>query len=169
MKLWRLTFLVVLFAIVQVTVFTHLRILGVVPDLGLVLAVAIAYRSGPEAGALTGFAAGLCYDIFLETPLGLSALSYALTAYAIGLLAGGMLRSPRWIPPVLGAAGGLIGGLCFIGIGGLVGVPGMWTGRAIVVVVVSALYDALLAPFVFALVKRLSRDESTVTSSWSMR
>ena len=108
--------------------FPHLRILGVVPDLGLVLAVAIAYRSGPEAGALTGFAAGLCYDIFLETPLGLSALSYALTAYAIGVLAGGMLRSPRWIPPVLGAAGGLIGGLCFVGIGGLVGVPGMWTG-----------------------------------------
>ena len=66
--------------------FTHLRILGVVPDLGLVLAVAIAYRSGPEAGALTGFAAGLCYDLFLETPLGLSALSYALTAYAVGLL-----------------------------------------------------------------------------------
>jgi len=169
MKLWRLAILVVLFAIVQVTVFTHLRILGVVPDLGLVLAVAIAYRSGPEAGALTGFAAGLCYDLFLETPLGLSALSYALTAYAIGLLAGGMLRSPRWIPPVLGAAGGLIGGLCFIGIGGLVGVPGMWTGRAVVVVVVSALYDAVLAPFVFALVKRLSREESTVTSSWSMR
>jgi rod shape-determining protein MreD len=169
MKAWRLVILVVLFAVVQVTVFTHLRILGVVPDLGLVLAVAIAYRSGPEAGALTGFAAGLCYDLFLETPLGLSALSYALTAYAIGLLAGGMLRSPRWIPPVLGAAGGLLGGLCFIGIGGLVGVPGMWTGRAIVVVAVSALYDALLAPFVFALVNRLSRDESTVTSSWSMR
>ena len=134
--------------------FTHLRILGVVPDLGLVLAVAVAYRSGPEAGALTGFAAGLCYDIFLETPLGLSALSYALTGYAIGLLAGGMFRSPRWIPPVLGAAGGLIGGLCFIGIGGLVAGAGTWTGRAIVVVVVSALYDALLAPFVFALVER---------------
>ena len=80
-----------------------------------------------------------------------------------------MLRSPRWITPVLGAAGGLIGGLCFIGIGGLVGVPGMWTGRALVVVVVAALYDALLAPFVFALVKRLSRDKATVTSSWSMR
>ena len=169
MKLWRLAFLVVLFAIVQVTVFTHLRILGVVPDLGLVLAVAIAYRSGPEAGALTGFAAGLCYDIFLETPLGLSALSYALTGYAIGLLAGGMLRSPRWIPPVLGAAGGLIGGLCFIGNRRTGRRPRHVDGprdrrrrglRALRRVARSVRVRPGQTAF---------REESTVTSSWSMR
>ena len=74
--------------------FPHLRIFGVVPDLGLVLAVAVAYRSRPEAGALVGFVAGLGYDLFLETPLGLSALSYALDRVRVGVLAGGMLRSP---------------------------------------------------------------------------
>ncbi|MGH8978953.1 MAG: rod shape-determining protein MreD [Acidimicrobiia bacterium] len=169
MYVWRLAIVIVLFTVMQVAVFTHLRIFGVVPDLGLVLAVAVAYRAGPEAGALTGFAAGLLYDLFLETPLALSALSYALTGYVIGLLVSGLMRSPRWIAPALGAAGGVLGGLCFIGIGGLVGVPGMWTAHALVVVLVSSAYDALIAPFVFALVKRLSREGTTVTSTWSMR
>jgi rod shape-determining protein MreD len=169
MRVWRLAIVIVLFTIMQVTVFTHLRIFGVVPDLGLVLAVAVAYRAGPEAGAFTGFASGLLYDLFLETPLALSALSYALTGYVIGLVVAGMMRAPRWIAPVLGAAGGLLGGLCFIGIGGLVGVPGMWTGHALFVVLVSAAYDAVLAPFVFALVRRISREDTTVTSTWSMR
>ena len=105
MRSWRLALVVVLVVIVQVTVMPHLRILGVVPDLGLVLAVAVVYRDGAEAGAITGFAAGLGYDLFLATPLGLSALVYALTAYAVGVLQTGMLRSPRWIPPLLGGLG----------------------------------------------------------------
>jgi rod shape-determining protein MreD len=169
MKVWRLAILVVLLVVIQVTLFTHLRILGVVPDLGLVLAVAIAYRQGPEAGALTGFAAGLLYDLFLETPLAMSALSYALAAYVIGVLQTGMFRSPRWIPPVLGGTAGVIGGLFFVAIGGLAGVPGMWTGRAVSVVGLAALYDALVAPPVFFLVNRLSRDDDAMVGTWRAR
>ena len=53
---------------------------GRVPDLGLVVAVAVAFDHGPEAGAFVGFLAGLGFDLFVETPLGLAALAYALTA-----------------------------------------------------------------------------------------
>ena len=38
---------------------------GRVPDLGLVLAVAVAFDHGPEAGAIVGFLAGLGFDLFL--------------------------------------------------------------------------------------------------------
>jgi rod shape-determining protein MreD len=169
MRGWRLALVIVLLVIVQVTVFPHLRIFGVVPDLGLVLAVAIAYRDGPEAGALAGFAAGIGYDLFLETPLGMSALSYALTAYAVGVVQTGMLRSPRWIAPVLGGAAGIVGGFTFIGIGGLVGVEGMWTGRAVAVVLLAAAYDALVAPALFFLVNRLSREDRDRSGAWSVR
>jgi rod shape-determining protein MreD len=169
MRAWRIGILVVLFVVVQVTVFTHLRVFGVVPDLGLVLAVAIAYRQGPEAGALTGFAAGLLYDLFLTTPLAMSALSYALAAYAIGVVQTGMFRSPQWIPPLLGASAGLVGGLCFIGIGGLAGVPAMWTVHALTVVALSSVYDAVVAIPVFFLVNRLSRDEPPLVGTWSAR
>ena len=169
MRSWRLALVVVLVVSVQVTLMPHLRILGVVPDLGLVLAVAVAYRDGAEAGAITGFAAGLGYDLFLATPLGLSALVYVLTAYAVGVLQTGMLRSPRWIPPLLGGLAGLAGGLAFIGIGGLAGVPGMWTTHALTVVGLAAIYDAAVAPLVFLLVNAVSSRDRDTSGAWSVR
>ena len=147
----------------------HLRVAGVVPDLGLVLAVAVAYRLGPEAGALTGFAVGFGYDLFLETPLALSALTYALTAYAIGVLRTGMMRAPWWIPPFLGGLGGIIGGLAFVGMGGLVGEPGLWTVHALTTVGLAAIYDAAVAPLVFLLVNAVSRSQRDTTGAWSVR
>ena len=85
MRLVRLALLLVALVLLQTTVFPHLRIAGVVPDLGLVVAVALAVRYGPELGAGFGFAAGLASDLFLQTPLGLGALAFGMTAYLVGL------------------------------------------------------------------------------------
>jgi rod shape-determining protein MreD len=169
MRVGRLGVVVLLLVVLQVTVFTHLRLFGVVPDLGLILAVAIAYRHGPEAGALTGFAAGLAYDLFLETPLALSALTYALTAYAVGMLQAGMLREPRGITPVIGGLSGLAGGFVFAGLGILAGVEGIQGNRTVYVVALAATYDAVVAPAVFWLVNRLVDDDRSSASGLSFR
>jgi rod shape-determining protein MreD len=165
----RLALLVVTLVIVQVTVVPHVRVLGVVPDLGLLLAVAVAYRFGPVAGALTGFAAGLAYDLFLETPLAMSALAYAVTAYAVGVLQFGIVGAARWMPPLLGLAAGLAGGFAFIAVGGLAGVPGMWTTHAVGVVALAACYDAVIAPLVFPLVKVISHHDREPIPTWPAR
>lgn len=81
--------------VLQVAVMPELRIFGVVPDLGAVLAVCVAYHSGSDSAALVGFAAGLGFDVFLESPLGLCALAYALTGWAVGPIQGGFIRTPR--------------------------------------------------------------------------
>src|SRR6478609_672564 len=101
MRTFRLAILVGLMIVLQVAVFPHLRLAGVVPDLGLIVAIAVGYQLGPEAGAVTGFAAGLGFDLFLETPLGLNALTYALVGYGVGVLETGLFRSPRWLPSFL--------------------------------------------------------------------
>jgi rod shape-determining protein MreD len=145
MRFRRVALLVIVFALLQVTIFPHLRIAGRVPDLGLILAVAVAFDYGPEEGALVGFFAGLAYDLFLATPLGLTALAYALTAYAVGVLQGGVLRSPRWFTPVIGGASGLVAGLLFVGVGLLAGVGGVHGNQAFVTVGIASGYDALLA------------------------
>jgi len=168
-RVGRTAVVVVLLVVMQVTVFPHLRFFGVVPDLGLVFAIAVAYYHGPEAGALVGFACGLLYDLFLETPLAMAALAYALTAYAVGLLQAGLLRAPRGISVLLGGVGGLAGGLVFIAIGGLAGVSGMWTAHALEVVALSAVYDALLAPAVFWLVRQLGSPERDQAQRWLQR
>jgi rod shape-determining protein MreD len=165
----RLGVLIVLLVILQVTVFPHLRIAGVVPDLGLVAAIAVGFREGPEAGAIVGFAGGLAYDLFLSTPLGLSALSYALVGYFVGVVEGGLMRVPAWLPTVLGFIGGLAGGLVFIGIGVLVGVDAVKGLHGVETVALAAVYDAILAPIVFFLVNRALGSEESARSAWSVR
>ncbi len=169
MRTLRVAVLVVVLGVLQVAFFTHARLFGVVPDLGLLLAVAIAYRYGPEAGALTGFASGLLFDLFLETPLALSALTYALTAYAVGLIQAGMLREPRGITPVIGLLAGLAGGFVFAGLGILFGVDALRDTRTFQVIFVSAVYDALLAPAVFWLVNRFTLPERDAPSAYRVR
>jgi len=152
MRIRRAAILLVITLLLQVTIFPHIRVAGRVPDLGLVLAVAIAFDYGPEAGAIVGFLAGISYDLFLATPLGLTALAWALTAYAVGVLQGGVLRSPKWFTPVIGGASGFAAGMLFVGVGLLAGVGGVHGNDAYVTVGVASLYDGLLAPFVFIVV-----------------
>jgi len=166
MRPGRTALVVVTFVILQVALFSHLRVAGVVPDLGIVLAVAVAFRHGPEAGAIVGFASGVAYDLFLETPTGMSAISYALTAYGVGVLQTGMLRAPAWLPVVLAFGAGIAGGLLFAGIGILVGVDGVWADRTLQVVAIAAVYDAMLAPCVFWLVRRVLDRAHSVSVGW---
>lgn len=165
----RLALVVVATVVLQVTVFPHLRLLGAVPDLGLVLTAAVAYREGPEVGALVGFASGLGYDLFLETPVGLSALSFALVGYAVGVMQSGLLRSPAWVAPVLGGLAGLVGGLLFASIGVISGSDHLLAWRTLAMIARSSTYDALLAPLVFALVGRLSRSSAEPAVAWRPR
>ena len=166
MRVRRVAILLVFTLLLQVTIFPHIRLAGRVPDLGLVLAVAIAFDYGPEAGAIVGFLAGLSYDLFLATPLGLTALAWALTAYAVGVLQGGVLRSPKWFTPVIGGAAGIAAGMLFVGVGLLAGVGGVHGNDAYVTVGVASLYDALLAPFVFILVAFLLPEPIERHSPW---
>ncbi len=50
------------------------RVLGAVPDLALIVLVAIALRFGPLWGATAGFVAGMVLDVAVQAPLGASAL-----------------------------------------------------------------------------------------------
>ena len=163
----RLAFLVLGAVVLQTTLFTHLRIDGVAPDVGLVLVLAVAYEEGAETGALFGFAMGLAIDLFLTTPLGLSALSFALTGYAVGVFQGGMVRTPARLAPLIGGLGGLFGGLVFITVGAMVGVEDMLTMESLKVVLIAALYDALLAPLLFPVARWAAR--SPDPSGWRIR
>lgn len=141
----KLAGLIVATVVLQTTLFPDLRLFGVVPDLVLVATIAVAYRVGPETGAVYGFAAGLAIDLFLQTPLGISALSLAVVAYGVGILQTGLSRTPRFVAAMVGGAGGLAGGLIFVAIAALAGEDQVLAFRTLWVLVLAALYDALLA------------------------
>jgi rod shape-determining protein MreD len=157
----RLALLVALVVLLQVAVFPHLRLGGAVPDVGLVLVGAVAAREGPETGAVLGFFTGLCVDLFLETPLGLSALAFALTGAAIGIAQAGLLRPGRWLGPLVGALAGAFGNLVFVGVGILIGQDQLRTVHAMQMVGFAVLYDAILGPFLFPLATWATRESLT--------
>ena len=154
----RLALLILAVVVLQTTVFSAgLRVFGVMPDLGLVLAVAVAFYIGPERGAVFGFVAGLAVDLFLSTPVGLSALSFALVAYGVGFVQGGLVSSSRWVAPMMGALGGLAGGVLFVGIGAIAGQDQLLALSSVRIILVASAYDALIAFAVFPIARWATR------------
>ena len=150
----RLALLIVAVVVLQTSVFSAgLRVFGVMPDLGLVLTVAVAFSLGPERGAVFGFVTGVAVDLFLSTPLGVSALSFALVGYGAGIVAGGLLRPSRWSAPTMGALGGLAGGVLFVGIGAVAGREELLSVASVRVILIASAYDALLAFAVFPIAR----------------
>lgn len=145
--------LIVLLA--QLTFFPQVRLFGVVPDVMIVAVAAVAVREGPDGGAVFGFVAGVSIDLFLEVPVGLSALAYSVVGYGVGLLQTGLLRSTWWLAPALGGSASLVGGLIFVLTALILGQEHLFAIRTFVIVPTRALYDAVLALAVFPLANRL--------------
>jgi rod shape-determining protein MreD len=152
--------------VVQVAFMPHLRLFGVVPDLGLVLAIAIAYHDDAETAAIVGFITGLGFDLFLRTPVGASALAYSVTGYLTGVVQASLMRSRRWLPFALGGLGGLVGGFMFVGIAILAGTDSLIHFTTVGIVARAALYDAIVALAVFPLVERFVRARVAPPVSW---
>lgn len=153
----RLALLLVLLVVLQTTVFPHVRVAGVVPDLGLVAAVAIAVRYGPELGAGFGFAAGLAADVFLQTPLGLGALAFGLTAFLVGVMQTRLVRPTWWIRPAVAIGAGIVSGLLFIGLGAVVGQDQLVAVHSLRIVGFAAIYDGVVALVLFPVAASVAR------------
>jgi rod shape-determining protein MreD len=76
--------LLFLAAIMQVSVFAQVHVLGGVPDVLLVMLVAVALLRGAIVGACGGFFAGLLVDTALLGRLGLTSLVLTIAGYWIG-------------------------------------------------------------------------------------
>lgn len=167
---FRLAIVIVVAVVLHTTLFSGgLRVFGVMPDLGLVLTVGVAYYLGPERGAAFGFVSGLAVDLFLNTPFGLSALSFALVGYGIGVVQSGLVRSSRWVAPIMGGLGGLAGGALFVCIGALAGREELLSLRSVKVVLIASVYDALLAFVVFPIARWATRVPSGEVRGWTGR
>jgi rod shape-determining protein MreD len=158
----KLALVIAVGVVLQTTVFSAaLRVFGVTPDLALLLTVAVAYYSSPERGAVFGFVAGLVTDLFINTPFGVSALSFTLVGYGVGVVQSRLIRAPRWIAPVMGILGGLAGGALFTGIAALAGREELIALRSMRVVLIASMYDAVLAFVAFPIARWAARGASS--------
>ncbi|MDT3698488.1 MAG: rod shape-determining protein MreD [Thermincola sp.] len=72
--------------ILQSTIFSHLSIAGVKPDLVLVFVVFYALLHGSYEGALVGLMGGLLQDLLFGQELGMNTLAKSVVGYVFGIL-----------------------------------------------------------------------------------
>lgn len=119
---------------------------GVIGDIVLVIALAVAMVSGAQAGAIFAFAAGAMVDLTLSTPFGLTALAYCLVAYAVGRAFNGAIRLVWWTAPVTIAIGGAAEVGIYALLAAVVGRSELLGVRTLEAMAMVAAVGALLAP-----------------------
>ena len=141
----RLPIMLIAALLLQTTVLARMRVWGVMPDFMLLVAVAGGITAGARRGATLGFASGMLIDLFLPTPLGLSALVFTLVGYGVGVANTGVLRS-AWYIPVLTAGGASFAGVVFYALVGSVLGERMINGHLATIALVVGVSNAVLAP-----------------------
>ncbi len=142
----KLAVVVLVTLVLQVSLFALFSFDGARPDVMMLLAIVAGFVSGPERGAVVGFAAGLAFDVVLATPFGLSAFVYTLLGYAVGRLATNVVRSAWWITPALVFLASTVGVLAYALVGSVVGEPTFDGPPLTAIVVVVSSLNAVLSP-----------------------
>jgi len=131
--------------VVQASFIARLPVAGARADIVLLCAIAAGFESDASRGAIVGFAAGLTFDLLLNTPVGLSALTYTLVGYLVGMFQGSVLRSTWWIPVLATLVASAFGVLLFAALDRVLGQATVDPGRLPTIVAVVALTNGLLS------------------------
>lgn len=143
---------------VQSTVLASATLLRVIPQLVLVVIVSFAYLEGERVGMVTGFTAGLLQDLLLPPPslVGLTALVYTLIGYGVGALREYTASESVWTPVLAVAAASAAAEFGYASMAIILGQPWVSFGLTLQITGLVVLYDVLLTPFVFPLVRKIA-------------
>ncbi|MGH9282339.1 MAG: rod shape-determining protein MreD [Acidimicrobiales bacterium] len=142
---FRLTVVLFVALTLHLSLFAGIRIGDAHPQVMLLIAVAAGLLGGSERGALIGFMAGLLADLFVQTPLGLAALTYALVGFSVGTVQSALIRSAWWIEPLTALVASFAGVLLYGLLGALIGQSHFVSPRLLIVAGWVAAMNALLA------------------------
>lgn len=142
----RVGLVIVSAAMLQRGLFSQVTIAGVQGDVLLLLAIAGGIALGPDRGAIVGFIAGLTFDLFLYSPLGLRALVFCLVGYVAGRYQSSVTRSSRTRLMGTVFVASALATTALSVVGWVLGQSNMWSGRLPLIVLVISAINGLLAP-----------------------
>jgi rod shape-determining protein MreD len=152
--------------LVQTTVLPQLTLFGAAPDLVLLVTISMGLLEGPLAGAATGFAGGLLEDLLLTTVTGITALAYLLVGYAVGKIRP-YVQSTSVLVPVTGIfIGTVAANLLLAALAVLLGSPTPAMERVLQAAMLMAVYNAIIAPFVYPVVRKAASFRTEKTARW---
>jgi len=143
----------VIAVVIQLTLFVEVRVAGVAPELLAMLAVLLAFYAGAERGPMLAFGAGLLWDIYLPTPLGVAAVTFAIVAFSVATLEEGLFHDSRSQLAMIVALGSMASVVGYALIGELVGQRGLIDVEMLRVAAIVGLINGVLTPLLAPVVR----------------
>ena len=131
--------------LLQLTFFSEVRVAGVAPELPALVAILAGLFAGPQRGSMIAFCAGLMWDVYLSTPLGLAAAAFAVVAYILGGVTEDLFHDTRIQTAVLVFAGTAAMVTAYALLGEVFGQRGLIDDRLLRVVLVASGFNAVLS------------------------
>ena len=143
--------MIALAVVLQSTLLHWVAIHGVIPDLGLIILIFVAIRRGSMTAQLSGFAAGVVQDVLSLSPLGFHAFVRTVVGFFYGLTVGSIFVDPILMPVILTIIATLFKGLISSLLVVLLSIPAGGFSVFAGPLWIEMGYNAVLAPFLFAL------------------
>jgi rod shape-determining protein MreD len=153
----RIALLIVVGVVLQLAFFSQISLLGSIPDVLPVIAVALGLLGGGVVGAVCGFALGLLTDTLLLQTLGVSSIVLLTVGYLAGRWRESFDITSAFVPPLLTAALALFGAAIFAAIQLMLGVESPVSLLVLREILVKGLLAGLLAIPVYPFVRFVLR------------
>ena len=150
-----LTGVIVTCLLLQSTVFSQIKFLGVRPELLYIVTICLAILEGPGEGAVVGFAGGMAQDFLLDQPKGITALTLTLLGYTVGLARQYIVSPSPILPTALVGVGTFAGVIFYETVSFLLGQLDDSLMYLLRVAFLTAVYSAVLTPLVFPILRRI--------------
>ena len=142
--------------LLQSTIFAQIKLAGAKPELLYLVTIVLAMLEGPSTGAVAGFSAGMAQDFLLLQPKGITALTLTLVGYIVGIVRQYVTTPSPALPTLLVGAGTAVGLLFHGFVSFLLGELSVSFPFLLRVTILTALYNALLTPLLFPLLRRVA-------------
>lgn len=148
--------IIVVALVIQLTLINSVTILGLKPDLIMVVVVVFSLRKGEKEGTISGFASGLLQDIFSTSLLGINALAKTVIGFTCGILKEEIFHEHiLFIIPVITFIASFMQSILIFLLLRAFGIEYKLAWSLKQIALPEALYSSLLSPFIFLAINKL--------------
>jgi rod shape-determining protein MreD len=148
--------IIVITLLIQLTLINSVAILGLKPDLIMVVVVVFSLLKGEKEGTISGFAAGLLQDIFSTGLLGINALAKTVIGFFSGIIKEKIFHEHLlFIIPVITFIASLTQSILILLLLRAFGTEYDLAWSLKQIALPEALYSSLLSPLIFLAIKKL--------------